>query len=353
MSVTVTSPDPVASHSVAASHESATKVPQGPDLNVLEDRVPEWLRAPRVLALWTAIIGALYLVLSYQPLWHTDLWGHLAYGRWIWEHGSLPETEPLMPLSRGVPYVDTAWMTQVAGYGLFQRFGVPSMQMFYAATIAGSFILLLAGVLRRTRGAIAAGFVAIITFAVADYQQLLIVRPQLAGLVCFVALFTILTAYRWRPAFWFVIPLLFALWANLHGSFIVGLGLLATCCLGRAIDVYRHLPRVRAITADPIVRRLFVLTELAAVAVLANPYGLGLYAEVFAVAGHPNLQDLIEWEPLTLRMSQGKAFAGCGLALIFAYRFSPRRVRAGEVLLLVGLGGAALWSSRMILWWAP
>ena len=272
---------------------------------------------------------------------------------WIWEHGHLPETEPLMPLSRGIPFVDTAWLSQVAGYGLIRQFGIPAMQMFYAATIAGSFALLLAGVLRRTQGAIPAGFVAIITFAVVDYQQLLIVRPQLLGLVSFVALFTLLTAFRWRTAYWFMIPLMFTLWANLHGSFVVGLGLLATCCLGRGIDIFRRLRSMGAVTADPVVRRLFLLTQLAAVAVLLNPYGLGLYTEVFAVAGHPNLRDLIEWDPLTLRMSQGKAAAACALALMFAYRFSPRRVRATEVLLLVGLGGASLWSSRMIVWWAP
>ncbi len=354
MSTVVTNPERSAPSPGAPEPEEPVSAGiDGPDLNVLEDRFPEWLQAPRILALWTTVIGVLYLFLSYQPLWHTDLWGHLSYGRWIWEHGRLPETEPLMPLSRGVPFVDTAWLGQVLGYGLIRQFGIPAMQMFYAATIAGSFALLLAAVLRRTQGAMAAGFIAIITFAVVDYQQLLIVRPQLFGLVAFVALFTLLTAFRWRTAYWFVIPLMFTLWANLHGSFIVGLGLLATCCLGRGIDIFRRLRSVGAVTADPVVRRLFVLTQLAAVATLINPYGLGLYAEVFAVAGHPNLQDLIEWDPLTLRMSQGKAAAACALALMFAYRFSPRRVRANEVLLLVGLGGAALSSSRMIVWWAP
>ncbi|MBX3440094.1 MAG: hypothetical protein KF861_21570, partial [Planctomycetaceae bacterium] len=119
---------------------------------MLEDRVPPSLRAPRVLALWTAVIGLLYVVLSYQPLWHTDVWGHLSYGRWIWEQGRLPSSEPLMPLARGIPFVDTAWLTQVGGYALFRRFGVTGLQMYYAATITVAFALLLAGVVRRTQG---------------------------------------------------------------------------------------------------------------------------------------------------------------------------------------------------------
>ncbi len=354
MSTALTQPD--SETPSESEHPESVETPDaqsGPDLNVLEDRVPEWLQGSRVLAMWTAVSGLLYLVLSYQPLWHTDIWGHLSYGRWIWEHGRLPDVEPLMPLSIGVTFVDTAWLSQLIGYGLYRQFGVASLQMLYAASITTACILLLTGVLSKTNSSVWAGFVALISFAIVDYQQLLLVRPQLFGLVAFVGLFILVTACRWRTAWWFVVPVLFALWANLHGSFIVGLGLLAAMCAGHAIDVFRRTRNWRAVTASRQVRRLFVLTELAAVAVLLNPYGIGLYGEVFAVAGNANVHDLIEWDPLTLRMSQGKAALLCALALMFAYRLSPRRVRSSEVLLLVGLGVAALWSSRMIVWWAP
>src|SRR5207237_79231 len=36
-----------------------------------------------------------------------------------------------------------------------------------------------------------------------------------------------------------------------------------------------------------------------------------------------------------------------------AYWFSPRRVAAAEVLTLFLLGFAAMWTSRMLVWWAP
>ena len=191
------------------------------------------------------------------------------------------------------------------------------------------------------------------TFGLVDLHQLLIVRPQLAGLVLFVGLFVLLDAASWRRSHWFVVPVMFALWANLHGSWVVGLGLLGTMCAGRAFDVVRRTRNIKSVVFDHQVRRLFVLTELAAVAVLLNPYGIGVYAEVLSFAGNPNLQDLIEWEPLTLRASQGKTAAAAALALMIVYRFSPRRVACAEVLLLVGLGGAAMWSSRMIHWWGP
>jgi hypothetical protein len=41
------------------------------------------------------------------------------------------------------------------------------------------------------------------------------------------------------------------------------------------------------------------------------------------------------------------------LLLVVLYRLSPRRVTSAEALLLFGFGAAALWTSRMLVWWVP
>lgn len=190
-------------------------------------------------------------------------------------------------------------------------------------------------------------------FLLVEWQQLAVVRPQLGGLLCYVALLVLLTSRRWRRTNWIIVSGLFVVWANLHGSFLVGLAVLAAFCAGRAFDVIRRCRRAAAVLHDTRVRRYFLLAEIAAVAALLNPYGIDLYAETFSVASNANLADLVEWGPLHLRMRQGQAAALAALALMFLYRFSPRRISTSEVLLLVGFGGAALWISRMIVWWAP
>jgi len=302
---------------------------------------------------WVGVVGVLFLLLSHHPLYHTDIWGHLAYGRWVWEHGQLLQTEPLLPLCEGVPFVDTAWISRVFGYGLFRAFGVTGLQWLYSVPITVSVALLLWGVLRRTGGSIVAGLVLLATFSWVNYQQLLIVRPQLNGLMMFTALLVLMTASRWHRWYWIFLPLMFTFWANLHGSWIVGLGLLGTLTAGRAIDIARRTRDVRFVVADRMLWRYLGVTLLAAAAVLINPYGIGLYHEVFAVSRNPNLPSLIEWKPLSLEMSQGRAAAAAVIALIVAYCLTPRRINAAELLLLFGLGGAAIWSSRMLHWWAP
>ena len=83
----------------------------------------------------TALLALVFLYWSRQPLWHTDLWGHLAYGRVIVNDRALPLTEPLMPLSRGVRFTDLAWLSEVLGYLAFQWKGVAAIQSLYAMSI--------------------------------------------------------------------------------------------------------------------------------------------------------------------------------------------------------------------------
>ncbi len=324
-----------------------------PNVALLQDRSPKWMRSSRAALVLTSALGILFLFASYMiPIWHTDIWGHLSYGRWIWEHGQLPDTEPLMPLSIGVSMIDTAWLSQLGSYLLYGAVGVSGIKFIFAASIVMTAGCISIPLLKRTNNLWAA-LLSVGVFFWVDYQQLLIVRPQLAGLVCFAAIFAMATSYRWRRAYTILIPLLFVLWANLHGSFVVGIAVLGALCVGRAIDVYLKTKRLKLVFAERRTRELFLVTELAAAAALINPYGLAIYSEVFAISSNTNLQSLLEWDPLTLRMKQGRAAAAIALSLVFLYRLSPRRVSFSEVLILVGLGGGALWTSRMIVWWAP
>jgi hypothetical protein len=322
------------------------------DASMLEDKVPKHLKASAATAGLTFALCLLFVALSYHSLWHTDLWGHLAYGRWIVAAKGVPAVEPLMPLAKGVPFVDTAWLSQVIGFEAMARFGVTSLTFLYAATVTAMATMLLWRGERRSQNA-GIAFAGVALWLWACWQHLNIMRPQLAGMLCFTLLLTMLTS-RKRPFWhWLAVPALFVAWANLHGSFVVGLLLLAGFAAGRSIDLMVRCGEFRAVQRDSHVRRYVMLLELAAVAVLLNPYGLRLYAEVLSVANNPNVQELTEWAPLQLRMVQGQATAVVALLLIVLYRLSPRRVISAEVLLLFGFGAAALWSSRMLVWWVP
>jgi hypothetical protein len=311
-----------------------------------------WKPAPRVVAGFMAVVGGIFWFYGRQPLYHTDLWGHLAYGRLIWETGALPATEPFMPLARDMSFIDTAWLAQVAGYLAISQGGPPAIQFLHALAIAVCCGILAHGLYRRTQQVFLT-ITGLGVFVALNWFQFRIVRPQMAGLVCCALLLAMLTGRRWRGIYWIAIPVMLAVWANLHGSFIVGLGYLGCASLGRVIDVWRRTGRLAAPVNDRRVRRLAAVTALAAAAVLLNPYGPRLYADVLSFSRNPNLNRLIEWQALALGSVQGKIAVGVALALLVVCWVSPRRVPAGESLALVILGVAALWSARMLIWWTP
>lgn len=322
------------------------------DASMLEDKVPESLKGSAISTGLVLVLSLLFVVLSVRPLWHTDVWGHLAYGRWIAATKAVPAVEPLMPLAKGVPFIDTAWLSQVIGFEAMNRLGMTSLSFLYAASITAMATLLLWRGYRRSQNAWI-GLVGVGLWLGACWQHLAIMRPQLAGMLCFTLLLTLLTSRRRQAWHWLAVPALFAAWANLHGSFVVGLLLIAGLAAGRSLDLAVRCGEFRAIRRDSHVRRLVMMLELAAAAVLLNPYGLRLYAEVFAISNNPNVAELTEWGPLQLRMIQGQMTGVVALLLIVIYRLSPRRVTSAEVLLLFGFGAAALWSSRMLVWWVP
>jgi hypothetical protein len=322
------------------------------DISMLEDRIPPHWRQTRRTAGVVFVFGILYLWCTLRPLWHTDLWGHLSYGRHIATTNGLPTTEPLMTLSRGVPFVDTAWLSQLAGYTLYHHWGIAGLQGATALLIVGMTALLYHLLLTRTRS-LGWTWFGVCTFLVLNWTHLGVIRPQLLGLACFVVLWTRMHARpRSRHDLWLV-PVLMLLWANLHGSFVVGLGLLAAVWIGRGIDLVRRTGTLRSLWHDAVFRRALVILQLGGIATLINPYGLGLSLEVLQMSDNANLLALTEWQALNLRLLPGMIFAGSAALLILLYRCSPRRVSATEGLILLGLGFATLWSARFAIWWGP
>ncbi|MGE3316108.1 MAG: hypothetical protein AB7O26_13415 [Planctomycetaceae bacterium] len=322
------------------------------DAQQLEPHVPT---ATGMLA-FILFASALLVYFAWQPLWHTDLWGHLAYGRWMSEHRSLPANEPFLPWQADEPFVDTAWLSQWIGYTAYRTLGIGGIQFLYAGGIAFSAGMLAYSLWRRC-GSPFWGVFGAMVFLFVDWEQLRIVRPQLAGLVCYSILLSIILRpkERWELA---RVSLLFITWTNLHGSFVIGWVAILATLVGRAFPMGIQSQSLRTAAMDPEVRRSALLLGIATAVTLVNPYGWRLYFEISRVASHPNLHDLIEWKPLFDHPRQLTAYVAVGAITIAAIglefaRRSNRRVSLVEWSVFLLFAAAASISSRMILWWGP
>ena len=352
MSATLEDPDQT------ATAENQALVVAQPDTNPTVstptvDFAPHWLRTSATTTLLVAIAGTAFLYLASRPLWHTDLWDHLNYGNLILKTGTVPDMEPLMTMAAGVRMVNVAWLSQLGMAALNQNFGLTSLQFLSALLGAGSLFLVSRLALLRGQSA-AAGILAGMVFLRLNFHELLVIRPQLAGLLLYcIVLYRVFQPLKFSRLTLVLFPLLFAVWANLHGSFALGLFLLAVSVAGRWGDVLIRSRSLNLSFADPEALRALLLLQLCAAAALLNPSGLAVYTEIFSVSQNPNVESMFEWSPLTLRSANGQWYAVAVLLAAFSLKITPRRIRCGEVLALVGTGLLAAWSARMLNWFAP
>ncbi len=318
------------------------------------------------LALW-------FLLLSYLPLSGTwDLWGHVIYGEWILEHRSLPTEDPVMPLAEGMKLIDTAWLSQVILAAVEREGGADWLSRLFALTGLATYLILAWAFLLESRSRLISTLGVLTALAITWFGSTTF-GPQSFGALCLaILLWLIVSSGTIAPAaggpaagtgaapggeaaarprtrrLWIGVPLLFALWANLDGSFILGLAVLGCCALGRAIDVRRQSGRWRPVLDDPSQRRWLYLFELAAAATLLNPYGLDLLLYVLGVAViRPPAPRLVLWG------ATGLSFALSWALLLLVLRLSRRRFPGAHVLLLAVFGAAGASGVGRLSWYGP
>jgi hypothetical protein len=112
-------------------------------------------------------------------------------------------------------------------------------------------------------------------------------RSQVIANLLLAILLWVLIKARRTGKFLFTLPFLFLLWVNLHGTFVLGLGVMATF-LAR----YFLIDRKRLVL-------YFSVGLAAAMVTLANPFGYNIYLEPFKHLTSPHLEYVLEWLPIT------------------------------------------------------
>lgn len=235
-----------------------------------------------------------------QPLFAEDSWWHLGMGEIYTASGPWLDADPFLFTAPGPP-APAAWLSDVALYGVERAFGFRGLRVAHALVAAAILAAAWRG-LRRAGGSSAFASLGTELFAALAAYRLFQLRPDLFTILATLLLVGLLIRDGEIPSWRRVIAAvgLFALWANAHGGFVLGLGLLAAAPLGLALAAAlrptqrtRHLMRAR---------RLAAALALACLASLANPAGLGPHRLYFAAGSEtPELALVVdEWAPLRL-----------------------------------------------------
>jgi hypothetical protein len=331
---------------------------------------PYYLHASHVIAV--GLLGLLFVFFTVIPLWHTDIWCHMKFGQWIVEHGRLPQREPFCPFSDPRPdLLHSAWLSQTGYYLVYHlgellaggdelratAGGVQLILLCHALMTVCRCLLLLAA-FRRLGESLPLACAGLLVMLPLSPAHICVVRPQVAGELFFAAILLTLSRPLMSRSALLAVPLLMAMWANCHGSYLTGLALLAGALAGQALGSLdaRSLWSPRRVLLDPQVRRLLLVLILSMVAIgLLNPDGPFIFSNTLEFARHPNLATMDEWKPLDFHNWRNwggyQPYLISLLVIAVTQLLSPRWFSPTQLVLIAGFGVLPAFQQRMLTWW--
>jgi hypothetical protein len=256
---------------------------------------PAWTAERRLLA-GLALLVALVAVYERRQS-DPDTWGHLRYGQFFAEQGLRDCADPFAYTSAGRPWHAHEWLAQWLLWQAY-RLGGPLGLILLKCLVGGAAVWFLWRAIRLASGDVRL-WAPVLMLTAGMVGRWFLFRPQLFTF-CFFAYFAaILFAHLKdrRTPLW-TLPLVEAAWANLHGGFLAGLGLIGLVLGLRGLQaVYRNGFRSRSLAAATWPLGLTLIAALAAT--MLTPFGLDLWRYVLTEMTHDtNRLYIDEWMPL-------------------------------------------------------
>lgn len=258
------------------------------------------------------IVFILFFAKSFFSL-DPDFGWHLASGQYIVAHG-IPYHDIYSYTMPTFPWIDHEWLADVCNYLIYHYLGgYVALSVVYAAMWTAAVWLLT----RLTAHRLLVLLVVTLLLPFAGIRA--ITWTALLSSVL------IVLGQSKRSKALYIIPVVMLLWANVHGSFVVGILYL----------LWRLL-------ANRNMTNAFVLV-ISALVTLVTPYGIGMYVEVLRTITDNSLHaNIAEWLPLQPSVGVG-IFAGIWVAVLILTKkvaLWRRFVRFETVLLVMAFTSA-------------
>jgi hypothetical protein len=188
------------------------------------------------------VLGLGLLFLS-DTVADADLWGHVRFGEDILRAGSIPSQDPYSYLTYGSHWINHEWLSEVIFAAVYRAAGPPGLISF--KTVSSLFLVGASYLYLRRQGlsAVKSGCVlAVLIWALRP--GLGTIRPHLFTYLGFFAVLLVIHAVEYGRSWWLLaMPVVFALWVNLHGGFLAGAAVLGSWGLVHFAGLIRNVIR--------------------------------------------------------------------------------------------------------------
>jgi hypothetical protein len=282
-----------------------------------------------------------------------DVWWHIRVGQDILRTHHWPTTDPYSFTATGTPWIAYEWLGDVVLARVATMRGLPGLFGFLFVTAVMVVLGLFYFVTLRC-GKSKAGFLTAVLMSTLALISMTL-RPQMIGYLFLIVLLIVLEWFR-KGRIWplWGVPVLFSVWVNVHGSFVVGLGVL---CIYLICGIKGfQLGGIEAVAWSPKQRvQLESAILLSVIALAITPYGTQLAAYPLDMMLHQplNVSNISEWQVMPFDTLGGKLFLLVTVLMVALQVIFRHRWRAEEVLLAVLGASAACLHFRMLLLFVP
>jgi hypothetical protein len=287
---------PTASHSVLGTRHSALS------------------RYSLPAAIVLVFIGGLGFLRRTDP----DYWWHLRAGRDILASGSLPRVDAYSHTMAGQPWIAHSWLWEAVLALVSDRVGYVGVSALLAGLLVLTFGLLYT--LLRANGLIEWAAAALVVLGVNLSLQTLTARPHAVTYLGVIITLWLLEWWRRGRAgqLWWMLPML-ALWANFHGGYAIGLGLLGLALAGELLGAWLERRPARWRTLAGVLAGGLATSSL-------NPQGPAIHLFAAGFLGRESAMQryIQEWASPDFHDWPGLAFA-VGLVLLALVGLVGRR----------------------------
>jgi hypothetical protein len=300
----------------------------------------------RHLTMQRTMLIALFIILfalaTRTPV-DTDVWWHLRAGQHILTEGFI-YTDPFSFTKVGTPWINHSWAAQIILFGLWQLAGNVGLGLYTAVlATAGMFLLYRAGTGHTYLRA------AVLIVGAATASSFWVERPQMFSfLFSTIVIYLLHLARREGRDYLWWIPLLMALWGNLHAGYSIGFILLLGTIIAESAG---HLLKwnVAQVMPWPLIRKLSLVTALSVAAVMINPYGPQILSVPFATVGISFLREYVnEWNRPDFTQPLVWPFLVMLVLTVVLGFLNRKRITITDVCLCLGTAGLALLAGRNI-----
>jgi len=228
-----------------------------------------------------------------------DLWWHLRTGQIIWISRAIPRTDLLSFTTGQHAWVPHEWLAQLSIYAAWRVAGLSGLMLWFCLVAAALLVIQYVSCWLYCHNPRVAFLGALVTWFFSTIG--IAIRPHMLGYTLLACELLILHLGRSRDRRWyFLLPLLFAIWVSSHGSFFFGMIVLAVALISGFVHAGAGLLVSRPLD---LARRNALLwsSALSVAALFANPVGWTLLAYPLRTIFDRRMQldAVTEWQKLS------------------------------------------------------